>query len=173
MLFCVGDEACTYATITSTRAVYCSGYKSCSTKCTITAPTIYCTAEDSCRGATLYGDGNLDIYALGSDAVVDTTVICNSGDICSIYCADTLARCDLMIESGGGDFIYIYSLPSQSPTNNPTTFPTRYPTIPPTAQPSVAPTAPSSPPARTKLSSSLQRIISMTSFWWGAHSGRG
>merc|ERR1712013_140530 len=110
-LFCSGETSCEGATLSEVGAVHCTGLRSCLGVQLQTMNALYCDATSACeelngrvRGtvhiggsqgmakADIQSDGDLEIFAYGSNALSESTIECVSGSVCTLYCYN--AACD-------------------------------------------------------------------------------
>eukprot|EP01084_Bolivina_argentea_P207368 353811_1 len=151
-IICGGSFGCSYANISS-NSIYCLG-RSCTSSNIYVTQNLFCSARFSCQYSSIRSNGSINIYFIGYQSAEGTSIYCNVGDLCSVFCLGTLSCVSVSTMECLGNCIVQCNIdtgcppgyttnpsisPSTNPTDNPSISPTKYPSSSPTNNPSITP----------------------------------
>ena len=100
---CYGEKSCVESLIYG-YDIYCYGFDSCVGSRIYLRGTLFIYSPMAAKDSLIYSDSNsVNLYFYGGYTGYDTTVVCDNGDICNIYCFDNGCN-DLSLASVGGVF---------------------------------------------------------------------
>eukprot|EP01084_Bolivina_argentea_P036680 67824_1 len=153
-IFCSGNGACRNSWINTQQSLFCLAWGACHTSTITNTHNIHCTGSNSCENAIIKSNGtDINIFFTGYLSGKSSTIQCDTGDICEIFCDGAESCMEVAALQCDGNCIvncnqYTGCPPTYSPTKYPTTLPTQFPSKTPTKSPTKSPsTKPTSNPS--------------------------